>query len=131
MQTRRMPTDRIALSGSWRVRPCSGLRELDCCRALLAGDHRGAHEKLSRSSGIGGDLTQLVQILSSHVGITRFQPLLVGDRLLLHELYRNRAPLPIVNIEQTLGRIVEKNSGELVRDVDGVLNAAVQAHAAN
>src|SRR6202790_4626509 len=70
---------------------------------------------------IGRDRLELVEIAPALLRIGGFQPLLVGDRLLLHELDRHGAALPIVEIEQALGFAAHEDAGELVGEIDRIL----------
>ena len=63
------------------------------------------------------------------LGVALADDLLIAVGLLLHRLDRNGAPLPVVAVEQAIvGAGIDPL--ELVRQVEGVLDAAVHAHAA-
>ena len=98
--------------------------------AALAGDHRRAQQELPRPLGIGRHGAQIVEIALARFRLARLQALLVGDRLLLHELDRHGAALEAVEIEQALGR-ARHYLEQLVAQIGRVLDAAVEAHAAD
>src|SRR6266702_4916033 len=92
------------------------LREFERCRAPLACDHRGPQQELAGAFLVGRDLPQLVEIASTQLRIARFEPVLVRDRLLLHELDRDRSTLKIVEVEQAVRLTAEKNTCELLAE---------------
>src|SRR6478735_3216366 len=93
-------------SASWalgRAR-ASGLRQFERVCATLARDHRGPQQELARAFLVGADLPQLVEIFLADLRVARFEPFFVGDRVLLHELDGNRAPLQVIEVEQAIRR---------------------------
>ncbi len=68
--------------------------------ALLAREHRCAQQELPGAHRVRRDLAQFAEIAPACFRLARFQPLFIGDRLLLHELDRNGAALAAVEVEQ-------------------------------
>src|SRR5262245_27433860 len=82
-------------------------------RATLAGNHCGAQQERPRAFPVRRRLAQLVKIAPAHLRIACFKTFLVGDRLLLHELDRDGAPLQIVEVKEPLRRTFEQHLGKL------------------
>src|SRR3954453_1613708 len=75
------------------------LRQFERGSTALALDHGGAQQEPARALRIGRNGPQLVEIAFAQVRVARFQPVLVGNRLLLDELDGNCTALQIINIE--------------------------------
>src|SRR5262245_28899789 len=97
-------------------------------RTPLARDHGGAEQELSRTHRIGSEGAQLVEVALPGVVIPRFEPLLVGNRLLLHELARDRAAPQIIHVEESLGTTAQHDLGEHLGQASRVLQATVETH---
>src|SRR5215831_15866655 len=81
--------------------------------------------------GIGCRGTQLGETLFAHSGISFFQPLFVGDRLLLHEFDIERSPPPVVQVELALSSFAFPDSREALCQFNAVVNTAIQAEPAD
>ena len=99
--------------------------------APLAREHRRAQQELPGARRVRGGLPQFGEIAPARFRVARLQALLVGDRLLLHEFDRDGAALAAVEIEQFVRRPLENNLRKLFRQIGRVLDAAVEAHAAD
>src|SRR5947209_5815895 len=123
----------MAISGSPHVTSlmrATSLSQCDGVRPLLAGDHGGAEQELPRALGVLGNPAQLVEISRPYLRIALLEPLLVRDRLLLNEFNRDRTPLQVVEIEQSIRLGVQQDAAQLAGEIDGILDAAVEPHAA-
>ena len=80
---------------------------------------------------VSRDLPQFAEIAPARFRIARLQAFLVGDRLLLHEFDRNGSTLAAVEIEQFVGRSLENNLRQFFRQIGRILDAAIEAHAAD
>src|SRR5262249_58814158 len=74
----------------------SGLRKFERGSPALARDHCRAQQELARTFLVRRNPAQVVEVALAHLRVARFEPLLVGDRLLLHELDGNGAALEVV-----------------------------------
>src|ERR1700755_1912910 len=82
-------------------------------------------------AGAASVAPKTVEIAPARLLVFRLEPLLVGDRLFLHKLGRHRSPLPAVEIEQIVGRVIIDHARQLLGQIGGILDAAVQAHTAD
>src|SRR5512144_70360 len=77
---------------------------------------------------IGCDGPEIIEIGLPRRRIALLEHALVGDRLRLHVLDRGEAALTIVTVEKRVGIGAVPDLGELLGDVEAVLEAAVHAH---
>jgi hypothetical protein len=81
---------------------------------------------ISARRRVGGDgLQALAELVAG-----RFQVLLVLNGVFLDGFQRHAPPLPVVEIELGLGRLAAPHRGELGREINCIVNAAVHTHAA-
>src|SRR5579883_803436 len=93
-------------------------------------DERSAQEKFSRQLRIFRRAAKLVVIASAHLRIAFFQQALVADRLRLGVLHRNMAALPFVAVKLALLSLASEDADELVGEIECIVHAAVEPHAA-
>ena len=86
---------------------------------------------LRASAGIFGLPAQLVVVALAHRRVALLQQPLVADGLRLGVLDRHVPPLPFVAVELVVIRLAVQDAGQLVGEVEGVVHAAVQPHAAD
>ena len=84
---------------------------------------------LARPDRIGGNRHQFLKPRPLHSGIAFFHGLLVADRHGLHLLDGGGAALPRIKVEQSF-RLAMPMTAELVAKIDGIMDAAVEAEAA-
>src|SRR5262249_54316288 len=108
--------------------PVRTLYSRNLLRFAQALDQRGAQQKSARELGIFRGPAQLLVIPLAHRGVLFRQQPLVADCLRLRVLERDVAARALVAVEPLCARFPAQNLGELVRQVECVVHAAVHAH---
>src|SRR5688572_16307856 len=93
-------------------------------------DHLDAQQVCAKFLAIGGDTAQLVVNPLALARVLLLDIALVFDGLTLKILLRDSSPLAVVKIEQGLACAIADDGGELVGEVEGVVETEVHAHPA-
>ncbi len=80
--------------------------------------------------GIGRGSAQRCVAFSSCCRVLFLQPLLIGDGLLLHILYVERAPEPVIEIENIWRGLLTNDPAKQTGQLHRVVDAKIQAQAA-
>src|SRR5262245_16684950 len=94
-------------------------------------DQGAAQQKGARTRGILRRAAQLVVVLLAHGRVLLSQEALVADGLRLRVLQGDVTALALVAVEQVLLSFPAQDLDQLLRQVEGVVNAAVHAHGAD
>src|SRR5262245_59961879 len=94
-------------------------------------DPGGAQQKGARERGVLRGAAQLVVVLLAHGRVLFGQEALVADGLRLRVLHGDVTALALVALEHVVRGFPAQDLDQLVRQVEGVVNAAVHAHGAD
>ena len=94
-------------------------------------EQRRPQQELARQRRIFGLAPQLVVVAPAHRRIALLQQPLVADGLRLGVLDRDMPALPFVAVELRFVGFAVQDAGQLVGEIEGVVHAAVQSHAAD
>src|SRR6266516_4578468 len=108
--------------------PLSSLHRVGRIEAI---DERGPVEELLVQLYVLRDAPQLVEMLAADHRVLFLERLLVLDRLRLHVIDLRLAALARVEVEHIGLGAAEPDIGDLGREIHGVVDAAVHAHAAD
>src|SRR5262249_8548727 len=101
----------------------------DRCSATKAFDHRDAQKIAAKLVAVARNGAQLGMERLALARVLLLHVLLVLDGLPLQILLRHGAPLAVVEIEQAnVGTVLDDRS-ELVRKIEGVVQAEIHSHA--
>src|SRR5215831_20270469 len=122
---------------SWQAPACSPpapFARPQSCNPLgfaQAFDQGAAQQEGACELGIFRGSAQLVVIALAYRGVLLRQQPLVADGLRLRVLQRDVSALTLVAVEHLLADFPPQDLGELLRQVERVMNAAVHAHGAD
>src|SRR5688572_10127494 len=108
------------------LRPMSGVGSAQFLRAAQACDHGNTQQVLVGAVLVGCDLGEGAPELEA----VRFEIALVLDRLLLDVFQRDQPPLAVIALELGLRLFAAPDLHHARGQIDGVVDAAVHAHAA-
>src|SRR5262252_9612861 len=94
-------------------------------------DQGAAQQEGARKLGIFRGPPQLVVIALAYRGVLLRQQPLVADGLRLRVLQRDVTALALIAVEHLLADFPPQDLGELLRQIERVMNAAVHAHGAD
>ena len=104
---------------------------IDLLGFAQAFDQRRAQQELARQRRVFGRAPQLVVVALAHGGVALLEQPLVADGLRLGVLHGDVAALALVAVELGFVDFAAQDAGQLVGEVEGVVHAAVEPHAAD